>query len=72
MRTSTSPPVVKMLRRAYISAMATEGDVFGSGGDRMRALAVGDIDSDGGPDIVAGNDCQASAVFFNPLRQPRR
>jgi hypothetical protein len=53
-------------------ARFSDGDVFGSGGDRMRALAIGDIDHDGDPDIVVANDCHSSAVYFNTIRPARR
>lgn len=53
-------------------ARFTDGDVFGGGGDRMRALAIGDIDKDGDPDIVVASDCQSNAVYYNTIRPAGR
>ncbi len=44
------------------------GPAIGAAGDDTRPIALGDLDGDGDLDIVAGNDCQPSRVFFNPAR----
>lgn len=49
----------------------TGGTTFGFGNDDTRPIALGDVDGDGDPDIVMGNDCQPNHVFFNPLRGPK-
>ena len=46
------------------------GPAVGIGSDDTRPLALGDADGDGDIDVVMGNDCQPSQVFFNSLRTP--
>jgi hypothetical protein len=46
------------------------GPAVGTGSDDTRPLALGDVDGDGDIDVVMGNDCQPSHVFFNSLRAP--
>ena len=46
---------------------------FGLGNDRVRSIALGDIDSDGDKDIIAGTDCLPSRVFYNStLPRPKK
>jgi hypothetical protein len=54
------------------SARFTPGASFGTGNDKTRPVAAGDLDGDGDVDIVVGNDCEPNAVFFNSLRTPTR
>ena len=46
------------------------GPAVGIGSDDTRPVALGDVDGDGDIDVVMGNDCQPSQVFFNSLRTP--
>jgi len=38
---------------------------FGTGSDLTTCLAVGDIDNDGDPDLLAGNQGEANVAYFN-------
>lgn len=57
--------------RVYINdgtGRLSPGTAVGTGNDDTRPIALGDVDSDGDLDIIMGNDCQPSYVFFNSLR----
>ena len=55
----------KQPNRIYFGPDFLSSSVFGSGKDETRQVAIGDMDGDGYPDIVAVNIGEKNKIFYN-------
>lgn len=52
-------------RQQRIARFSATGTAIGSETDSTRSVTLGDVDQDGDPDLVAGNDGQTNKLYLN-------
>ena len=58
----------KQPNRIYYGPSFSSSSEFGSGNDETRQVAIGDMDGDGDPDIVAVNIGEKNKIIYNDGR----